>query len=113
MGLDQRAFTGEDTKICKWRKHNRLQGWMEELWRKKTCNEGEFNLEDLELEIEDIEKLEKDIMDKKLPVTGGFFFGEDSYVEYEKWYLENDLDFIKKAKEILSSGQRIFYSSWW
>ena len=113
MGLDQRVFTREDGNIFDWRKHNRLQGWMEELWRTKTDNKDEFNLEELELEIEDIEKLEQDIIDKKLPVTKGFFFGEDSYVEYEKWYLEHDLKFIKVAKETLKDGQRIFYSSWW
>ena len=112
MGLDQTAFIREDTNICDWRKHNRLQGWMETLWLEKG-NKGVFNLEDLELEIKDIERLEQDIVNKKLPVTGGFFFGDDSYVEYEKWHLEDDLKFIKIAKEILSNGQKIFYSSWW
>ena len=33
MGLDQYAFSenkdGERTEIAYWRKHNRLQGWME------------------------------------------------------------------------------------
>jgi hypothetical protein len=113
MGLDQRVFIREDTNISDWRKHNRLQGWMEELWREKTGSKEVFNLETLELEFADIERLEKDIMNKNLPVTNGFFFGDDSYVEYEKWHLEDDLKFIKKAKEVLSSGQRIFYSSWW
>ena len=113
MGLDQRAFIREDTPLIEWRKHNRLQGWMEDLWREKTASKGEFNLEDLELELEDIERLEQDIMNKKLPVTSGFFFGDDSYVDYEKWHLEDDLEFIKKAKEALSDGQRVLYSSWW
>ncbi len=112
MGLDQRAFIREDENFFDWRKHNRLQGWMEELWFKKG-GEGTFNLENVELELEDIKNLEQAIIDKKLPVTEGFFFGNDSYVEYEKWHLEDDLKFIKKAKEILANGQRIFYSSWW
>ena len=114
MGLDQKAFTREDTELITWRKHNRLQGWMEELWRKKTgSKDGVFNLEDLELEMKDIESLEEAVMNKKLPVTSGFFFGDDSYVEYEKWHLEEDLEFIKMAKTALGNKQRLFYRSWW
>jgi hypothetical protein len=40
MGLDMYAYarpprkrnSDEDVSICDWRKHNRLQGWMEDLW---------------------------------------------------------------------------------
>ena len=115
MGLDQKAFIREDTPLIKWRKHNRLQGFMEELWREKTGSKTEFNLEDLELELEDIEKLEKAIYNKTLPVTKGFFFGEDSYKdgEYEEYYLEDDMTFIQQAKEALEAGKRVIYSSWW
>ena len=120
MGLDQYGISratekyleGDDRELCTWRKHNRLQGWMENLWFEKG-GEGTFNCEDVRLSLEDINRLEKDIMDKKLPVTGGFFFGNDSYVEYEKWYLEDDMKFIKNAKEALDEGRVVIYSSWW
>ena len=36
MGLDMYAYAkdenGEDEHLADWRKHNRLHGWMEELW---------------------------------------------------------------------------------
>ena len=39
MGLDQNAYAqnknGEDEHLADWRKHNRLQGWMEDLWNEK------------------------------------------------------------------------------
>ena len=115
MGLDQRAFIREDTPLTDWRKHNRLQGFMENLWREKTNSQSEFNLEDLYLELEDIEKLEKAIYDKTLPATEGFFFGNDSYKdgEYEEYHLEDDMKFIQQAKKALDAGKRVIYSSWW
>ena len=38
MGLDQYAYRikeGQGFEIAYWRKHNRLQGWMENLWVEK------------------------------------------------------------------------------
>jgi hypothetical protein len=120
MGLDQYGISratekhveGGDTFIGEWRKHNRLQGWMENLWIEKG-NYGEFNCKDVKLSLEDINRLEDAIMNKKLPVTQGFFFGDDSYVEYEEYHLEDDMRFIQKAKKALSKGKVVIYSSWW
>ena len=118
MGLDQNAYKvspeGERVDLAYWRKHNRLQGWMEERYTEKG-GEGEFNCVDLELTEEDIDDLEVAIDDKGLPATGGFFFGDDSY----KWYdgehgdKETDRKFIKDAKEALDDGWKIVYSCWW
>ena len=55
MGLDMIANRVAKTEIGSWRKHNRLHGWMEELWREKG-NEGEFNTEELLLELIDMQK---------------------------------------------------------
>ena len=102
-------------EIASWRKHNRLHGWMEELWREKG-NEGEFNTEELLLELIDITNLEKAIINDELPETGGFFFGIDSY-EYEedeiKWQKEQDLKFIKEARQAIMEGDEVLYNSWW
>ena len=49
MGLDQFAYKvkgDERTELHYWRKHNRLQGFMEALYAKKNGN-GEFNCVDL------------------------------------------------------------------
>ena len=122
MGLDQYAYAvnkeneKENEKgreeIAYWRKHNRLQGWMDELWTKKG-NEGEFNCQYLELTMEDILELEKTIKDKNLPETTGFFFGNDSYVDYEEYDMPNDIKFIKRAKKELKAGKKIVYTCWY
>ena len=39
MGLDMYAYAknsnGEEESLADWRKHNRLHGWMEDLWEDK------------------------------------------------------------------------------
>ena len=118
MGLDQNAYKvsqdGEREELAYWRKHNRLQGWMESRYADKG-GEGEFNCVDLELTEEDIDDLEVAIDDKELPETQGFFFGGDSYGEYDEEYgdKETDRKFIKDAKEALGDGWKIVYSCWW
>ena len=116
MGLDMYAFAKkegqEKEEIAYWRKHNRLHGWMENLWQKRD-GKGEFNCVDLDLTIEDLDELEKAIEDRNMPVTTGFFFGDDSYKGYEVFYKEKDLEFIDKARRCLRNGEKVFYSSWW
>jgi len=127
MGLDQYAYARQvidndeevepvDTDIAYWRKHNRLQGWMENLYRDKNPDSNrEFNCVDLELTAEDLDRLEKDVIDKALPRTEGFFFGNDSYSQ-EEWAQEDmkrDLKFINDARQYLKDGYKIIYSSWW
>ena len=142
MGLDQYAHrvkeNGERTEIAYWRKHNRLQGWMENLWIQKgkpdqqTDDNGnlieDFNCVDVELTWEDIDQLAKDIDNRHLPETGGFFFGSDSYSyitnssgdlervpsgtgHYQD--LKADLDFIEIAKLTLDLDEKVVYTSWW
>ena len=121
MGLDQYVYVSNNGKhdddsydIAYWRKHNRLHGWMEQLYRAKGGNK-EFNCANVELTLKDIELLEITILNKMLPETGGFFFGDDSY----KWYdgehgdKETDRQFIKDAKAALGDGWKIVYSCWW
>ena len=117
MGLDQYAYigTGEEREdVFYWRKHNRLQGWMEELYHKKGGKEV-FNCVDVELTLEDIDQLEAAILNKDLPETGGFFFGNDSYSDYEgeHGYKKDDIKFIDNARDELNKGNKVFYSSWW
>lgn len=135
MGLDQYAYarpprkrnSDNDIQIGEWRKHNRLQGWMENLWQSKGCpnaNEDyDFNCVPLQLTSEDIDSLEEAVLNFELPETDGFFFGSDSYfwndengephADNDYWYKESDLAFIKEAREMLEKKHRIFYSSWY
>ena len=131
MGLDQYAYrikNGEALEIAYWRKHNRLQGWMENLWIEKgkpnpqtDPNTGEvfddFNCVDLELGWEDIIRLSDEIKNRRLPETGGFFFGGDSYDyrndrgDYQD--LKEGLIFLETARMVLDAGDKVVYSSWW
>jgi hypothetical protein len=119
MGLDQFAYcihnNGEKEDLAYWRKHPNLQGWMENLWVIKGSPNAhehslnEFNCVPLELTREDLDDLENDITNNHLPSTTGFFFGDDS----DNYYRNNDLEFIRKAREALDSGLTVVYDSWW
>ena len=138
MGLDMFAFRhkgerlnretnfeelAEDNKpeeISYWRKHNRLQGWFENLYYKKHDGEDlkwdSFNNVPLYLSRDDLMKLREEIKNKTLPETTGFFFGGDSY-QWDKNEVEEqmkyDLDFIKQAIESIDKGYKVFYECSW
>ena len=144
MGLDQYAYSrpprkrnsDNDIQIAEWRKHNRLQGWMQDLWESKGCpNEDKhgddddddaevlFNCVPLQLTEEDIYSLEDAILNFEFPESNGFFWGSDSYfwtdennephADNDYWYKESDLQFVKDARKALKKKHRIFYSCWY
>ena len=139
MGLDMYAYAkdsnGEEEQIADWRKHNRLHGWMEDLWEDKgrpyegklddlnPVGMGEFNCVPVELTLEDLDQLESDINEKVLPETGGFFFGDDSFEwtdddgnkpkKGDYYYKQTDLEFIEDARKAINEGKKVYYSSWW
>ena len=138
MGLDQYAYSKqshdseEQVELAYWRKHNRLQGYMEKLWELKgrpnyepTANGGlgDFNCVPVELNASDIEQLEASIHNKDLPETGGFFFGNDSFSftdedgnpfeDGDYFHKETDLKFINDAYKAIAQGKKVYYSSWW
>jgi len=131
MGLDQYAYTAsragteyddsDRRDLAYWRKHPNLQGWMQNLWESKgKPNQPDehddtrgtmFNGIELELTWQDIDCLEKDILDDQLSKleTTGFFFGHPS----DEYYREHDLEFCRKAKADLFVGLKVFYNSSW
>ena len=132
LGLDQYAYVASkaDTdyddpsrqEIAYWRKHPNLQGWMEQLWIRKTNEAGKtivedsnwgsnFNGVELELTWDDIDKLEKDIKSGEVSELGttGFFFGDPS----DDVYYEHDLKFCIDAKAECFLGRKVFYNSSW
>ena len=138
MGLDQFAYrrlpnedSDDNITISEWRKHNRLQGWMEQLWEDKGRPNnpkganpmGNFNCIELEITLSDLEQLEAHVENKSLPETGGFFFGDDSFSwtdENDKpfedgnyFHKETDLEFIREARDAISDGQKVYYNCWW
>ena len=146
MGLDQYAYVaakagaqddyyeaeyGDDAsrkgtvskprELAYWRKHPNLQGWMEQLWIRKTNKAGgtvvedpddlgsSFNGVELELTYEDLDELERAVTHGQLPATTGFFFGNNA----DDHYRESDLEFIKNARAELFMGLKVFYNSSW
>ena len=113
MGLDQQAYTKDKDGQCEtiqdWRKHNALDGWMQNLWVAKGGT-GDWNCAEVELTQKDLDCLKWRIEEDELPETVGFFYGGDSrQCPYRK---QETLDFIKKAGKLLSSGERVYYSAW-
>ena len=114
MGLDQTAYyvdeDNERVEIQYWRKHNALQGWMENLWRNKG-NDGEFNCTSVELTEKDLAELQDAVVNNELPETHGFFYGADSRFEVQQ--KQDTLEFIETAKRVMQTGKKVFYDSWW
>lgn len=102
-------------ELAYWRKHPNLHGWMERLWERKgypgvdTDEDPDFNNVELELTWDDLDQLEQDIHNKKLPDTSGFFFGNNA----DDHYREYDLKFVRDAKAEVFMGLRVFYDSSW
>ena len=121
----------EREQIGDWRKHNRLHGYMEQVWHNKDCpgipldEDGEpimeqgfgssFNLIPLLLDKTDIIQLQQAITRKGLPETEGFFFGGDSYSddEWGQQQKEENLEFISNALKAIKNGYIVNYDSWW
>ena len=116
MGLDQYAnarrgeakkdedgytFYEDSMELAYWRKHPSLQGWMEDLWIEKSAEGGdEFNCVDLELDEEDLDKLEERLDSKELPEPTGFLFGHNS----DDHDAEADREFIVQAGAAIEQG---------
>ncbi|WP_169546474.1 phosphoglycerate kinase [Sneathiella aquimaris] len=121
MGLDMYAMTMENApetavdfeasgsvEFFYWRKHPNLHGWMETLYREKDGKAETFNCVNVALSSDDLDRLEADIKSGSLPHTSGFFFGASDGSE-----VQDDLDFVAKAKEVIKDGDTVFYTSWW
>lgn len=91
-----------------WRKHPDLHGWMEKLYREKGGQHRDFNVVPVRLDLRDLDRLEHDMVARTLPHTEGFFFGASHEDEQEE-----DLKFIKDAREAMERGARVYYTSWW
>jgi hypothetical protein len=126
MGLDMYAFSvnaadavddfeykDDSTReeMHYWRKHNALHAWMEALYRRKGGDAPTFNCVYVRLTLEDLLELIKDIQNKALIPTAGFFFGSLHY--YDDDYASSDIEFAHKAIAEISLGNAVYYTSWW
>ena len=108
IAKDSDGYKSEE--LFYWRKHHDLHGWMENLYRVKGGTKESFNCVPVRLTLEDLRQLENDILFKKLPETTGFFFGDNPPDEESN---SRDLEFIRKAREVIADGDEVYYDSWW
>lgn len=92
-------------ELTYWRKHHDLHRWMERLYRKQGGKE-EFNLVKLFLSKDDLDRLERDVINNKIPRQEGFFHSAEEAKQY-------DLDAITRAKGHIALGYLVYYNSWW
>lgn len=113
MGLDQYAWSRENEEPeFQWRKHAKLQEFMENKWHEKS--QEAFNCVDLYLDLDDIKELEEAIKDNTMPESeGGFFYGHQFQDESAKEYKKQDLEFCKWAKNEILNGRNVIYHCWW
>ena len=102
------AQVARPREIAYWRKHPNLQGFFRQEWEAQG-NEGDFNGDELEITWDMLDRLEHAILERKLPGTRGFFFGDDA----DEHYREQDLEFIRNARAELFLGLKVFYNSSW
>ena len=133
MGLDQYGMIGCTTekrvddagkeytvKIAEqdfyWRKHSRLQDFMEKLWVEKTGRPDiEFNCEDMVLTEADIDQLEKAVLTGYAEniSEGGFFYGHQFQEDAVKKHIEYDHQFVTAARQAMAEGTQVVYHCWW
>jgi len=134
MGLDQYGMIGvktekrTDTDTGKefevkmanqefyWRKHARLQDFMEKLWVEKTGRPAvELNCEDMVLTESDVDRLEKAVLTGYVEniSDGGFFYGHQFQEESVKEHMEYDHQFVIAARQAMAEGTQVVYHCWW
>ena len=126
MGLDQYAFSVKNKAVINrfqydydythkeflgLGKNRFLHNWMEELYQ-SLGGIDEFNMKDVQVLPEDIDKLEEDTKSGKIKEydKGGFFFGEQPF-EYQEY--ESIISFCKIAREEFKNDNAVFYCSWY
>lgn len=117
MGLDmylmsKKPDSDSDTgkEIHYWRKHHDLHGWMEVYYRTQGGTDESFNCVDVPLDLAALNKLENAVKYNLLPATEGFFFGNNPPDDES---IKGDLLAIERAREAISDGLIVYYSSWW
>lgn len=119
MGLDQYAYVKSEDENAEpafvWRKHAKLQTFMEILWADATGRSAtDLNCNELVLSVDDIDRLDALLKDENLPHSeGGFFFGHQFQDESAAEYAEYDAEFCAWARDQIAAGETVIYSCWW
>ena len=96
-------------EIQYFRKHNQLNGWLEQLYYEKD-GQGEFNCSTMILTIQDLDRLRDDIQSDSLPDAQGFFWGNrDITPEVKQQYM----DLINESVSRIHKGEIVYYYPNW
>ena len=98
-----------NTEFAYWRKFNNLHGWMEHLYRSKGGKGEDFNCDNVNLNLEDLDQLSEEAAE--LEPTSGFFFGGNDPMTEED--IQDVQEFVVRAKQEIANGRAVIYSSWW
>ena len=99
-----------------WRKHARLQTFMQNVFYQRNPNAEEFNgLAELELDSAIIKELRSEIKNgyHNSFCDGGFFWGHQFQEESVKEYEKQDLEFCDWVLTELDKGNKVVYSCSW
>ena len=131
MGLDQyaglRDSNGKVHEEFYWRKHARLQVFMNNQFKKQLSKDKHNTIDDLQhlgfnggeggvtITEELIKELEKQVKNNYYDcfASDGFFWGQQFQEEAVKEYKAQDKKFIKWAKEQLKEGRQVGYDCSW
>jgi hypothetical protein len=108
--IDELNFVDDGSEdIFYWRKNRHLHNWMTNLYLDKG-GEQEFNLVPVQLLDSDLVRLAEDIILGNLDDSSGFFFGTG---DYDQERMDEDLSFVKMAREVLAEGDAVYYLAWY
>ena len=101
-----------------WRKHARLQTFMQETYERKNQDakpEKVYHFREVELDIEDIDRLDKAINNGFIEYfcEGGFFYGHQYQEESCNDYKKQDKEFVSFARKEIAKGTEIVYTCSW
>lgn len=122
MGLDQYAWTKKTEAdrdahewSISWRKHSRLQEFMQSIWVARGNSQDEFNCADMQLTKNDIALLSFAVRSgfEDYVCEGGFFWGHQFQEEAAKDSYKDDLEFVEAASDAIDKGLEVYYSCWY
>ena len=115
MGLSSRPKGS--TEQAYWRKANQIRGWFADNLEDFNDNgETKVEKEDLEALLDTCKKVldNHDLASDLLPVTEGFFFGND---EYDAIYFDEVEETVEQINQILESfdwdAEDMYYWEWY
>lgn len=98
-----------------WRKHAKLQEFMELLWERRGESRNDFNCQHMELTKDEVLELLSLVSNDQMPDSeGGFFYGHQFQDESVQHYREEDIAFCQKAYRAMKEHDySVVYSCWY